>query len=117
MQPLQLHAQFPDLALALVALSPLADVAAKPLDLDSDVLLTATPIARWGRRHIATAIATTTGMATAVTGTAAAAITNHFLENGDLGAQRIDRLRRRLPRRRRAAAAGRACRAADRRRR
>jgi hypothetical protein len=45
-QPLQLHAQFPDLALALVALSPRADVAAKPLDLDSDVLLAATSIAR-----------------------------------------------------------------------
>jgi hypothetical protein len=113
MQPLQLHAQFPDLALALVALSPLADVAAKQLNLESDVLLAATPIARWGRRHIATAIAGTT--ATAITGVAAAAITNHFLENGDLGAQRIDRLRRRLPRRRRAPA-GRVCRAADRRR-
>jgi hypothetical protein len=50
MQPLQLHAQLPDLALALVALSPLSDVAAKPLDLKSDVFLGAILIARWWRQ-------------------------------------------------------------------
>jgi hypothetical protein len=46
MQPLQLQAQFPYLSVPLVALSPRANVAAKPLDLDSDVLLAATAIAR-----------------------------------------------------------------------
>jgi hypothetical protein len=45
MQPLQLQAQFPDLPIPLVALPPRADVAAKPLDLDADVLLAATAIA------------------------------------------------------------------------
>jgi hypothetical protein len=46
MQPLQLHAQLPDLPVPLVALSPRADVAAKPFDLVSDVLLAASAIAR-----------------------------------------------------------------------
>jgi hypothetical protein len=48
----------------------------------------------------ATAAATSSPTATATaTGIAAAAITNGFVENGDLGAQRIDRLRHALHRR------------------
>lgn len=82
MQPLDLEPQLPDLSLTFVTLAPLADITAKPLDLDQDVFV-ATAALRGRRRIVAgvvVAVAVTTALADLV------------LEICDLPAQRLDRL-------------------------
>lgn len=73
MQSLDLETEFPDLPLSLITLSQLADVMAKPLQLDQDFLIAATELTRRRRRHVA-------------------AIANFLLETRDVSSQGVDRL-------------------------
>ena len=91
LQPLDLAMELADLSFPLVALSPLANVAAKPFDLDQDVVVTAVALTGRARRRIAAA--------------AAAAIADLVPEARDLAAQRVDRLLHLRGRRFRVAAA------------